>query len=220
MIGPRMMMKKSAALPYDAEVEYLESTGTQWIDTDIPLTFPVSVDLSLAMVSPYGTSGSLPIFGNRANYGGAKVAIWFTTGNKMYALNYGSYDSGYVLPYVTDGQKVSLAIQNGAKLYLDGTLIADGGSPTTQDDTGTILLFQMRDTNKAPASRGQCLRLFSCRFYKSGECVRDLIPVRFTNELGESEGAMYDRVSGDFFRNAGSGEFRFGTDIAGGGING
>ena len=32
LFGDRKMMKR---LPYDAEVEYLESTGTQWIDTEI-----------------------------------------------------------------------------------------------------------------------------------------------------------------------------------------
>ena len=40
----------------------------------------------------------------------------------------------------------------------------------------------------------------------------DLIPVRFTNELGQSEGAMYDRVSGQLFRNAGTGDFIIGPD--------
>lgn len=48
--------------------------------------------------------------------------------------------------------------------------------------------------------------------------VRDMIPVRFTNEQGVSEGAMYDRVSGQLFRNSGTGAFSFGTDIAGGGV--
>jgi hypothetical protein len=37
--------------------------------------------------------------------------------------------------------------------------------------------------------------------------MMDLIPVRFTNELGVSEGAMYDKVSGQLFRNQGTGSF-------------
>lgn len=42
--------------------------------------------------------------------------------------------------------------------------------------------------------------------------VRDMIPVRFTNEHGQSEGAMYDRVSGQLFRNVGTGTFTIGPD--------
>ena len=46
--------------------------------------------------------------------------------------------------------------------------------------------------------------------------VRDFIPVRFTNELGQSEGAMYDRVSGELepFRNKGTGAFLWGPDAS------
>lgn len=39
-----------------------------------------------------------------------------------------------------------------------------------------------------------------------------MIAVRFTNEQGVSEGAMYDRVSGQLFRNAGTGAFTIGPD--------
>lgn len=42
--------------------------------------------------------------------------------------------------------------------------------------------------------------------------VRVFVPVRFTNELGVSEGAMYDKVSGQLFRNQGSGSFILGPD--------
>ena len=42
--------------------------------------------------------------------------------------------------------------------------------------------------------------------------ARDFIPVRFTNELGETEGAMFDRVSGQLFRNDGTGAFIIGPD--------
>ena len=40
----------------------------------------------------------------------------------------------------------------------------------------------------------------------------DLIPVRFTNENGESEGAMYDKVSEQLFKNKCTGKFILGPD--------
>lgn len=49
--------------------------------------------------------------------------------------------------------------------------------------------------------------------YFSGD-VSGAIPVRFTNALGQSEGAMYDRVSRKLFRNAGTGTFTIGPDVA------
>ena len=56
------------------------------------------------------------------------------------------------------------------------------------------------------------MRLYYLKMSKDGSSVRDFIPVRFTNSLGVSEGAMYDRVSGQLFRNAGTGAFVIGPD--------
>lgn len=44
--------------------------------------------------------------------------------------------------------------------------------------------------------------------------VRDFVIVRFTNELGVSEGAMFDKVTKKLFRNAGTGSFVIGPDVA------
>ena len=37
-------------LPYDAEVEYLESTGTQWIDTGIVCSIGIGVKADIALL--------------------------------------------------------------------------------------------------------------------------------------------------------------------------
>lgn len=47
---------------------------------------------------------------------------------------------------------------------------------------------------------------------KQGSNTWDFIPVRFTNENGVSEGAMYDKVSKQLFRNKGTGSFVIGPD--------
>ena len=51
-----------------------------------------------------------------------------------------------------------------------------------------------------------------CMIFLGNTLVRDFIPVRFTNENGVTEGAMYDRVSGALFRNAGTGAFTIGPN--------
>ena len=56
------------------------------------------------------------------------------------------------------------------------------------------------------------MKITSSKIYIDGVIARDFIPVRFTNEQGVSEGAMYDRVSGQLFRNSGTGAFTVGPD--------
>ena len=55
-------------------------------------------------------------------------------------------------------------------------------------------------------------RFHSVRCEKSGEMLFDFQPVRFKNESNEWEGAMFDRVSGNLFRNSGTGAFLIGPD--------
>jgi hypothetical protein len=68
-------------------------------------------------------------------------------------------------------------------------------------------------------------RVFSFKIWIGGAFIRDFIPVRFTNELGQSEGAMYDRANptvgmnpdgsartDGLYRNRGTGIFVIGPD--------
>ena len=55
-------------------------------------------------------------------------------------------------------------------------------------------------------------RFYDFKMYDGDNLVFDGIPVRFTNEQNQSEGAMYDRVSGQLFRNAGTGTLTLGPD--------
>ena len=208
LINLRNALMAGKRLPYDAEVEYLESSGTQWIDTGVPLKFPISAEMTLAMISPYGTLDSLPVFGFRYGGGSAssKFAIWFSKSQLRFALNYGSYDSSWKGSSVQSGQEVHLRTDM-AKLYIDGVLVADGGTVTTSDASNTLTLFQMRDTSSV-ANRGQCVRYYSCKLYDAnGTLVRDYIPVR----VG-TVGYLYDRVTRKLFGNSGAGDFVLGPD--------
>ena len=44
------------------------------------------------------------------------------------------------------------------------------------------------------------------------EVVRDLIPVKFVNDNGEDEGAMYDVINDELLKNKGTGYFTIGPD--------
>lgn len=72
------------------------------------------------------------------------------------------------------------------------------------------MLLLSRQTNHAAFVAHA--RIYSCKLWQDNILVRDYIPVRFTNELGQSEGAMYDRVSKQLFRNQGTGAFLYGND--------
>lgn len=218
--GARQFFERGGAptppLPYDAEVEYLESTGTQWIDTSIVAREGLLVEC-IGNITMWTSNGRL--FGCTSGGRGREFEV--QTGRLDTSQVY--VGSAYSVSYATSipvGQSshvFDLDTTAGAKSFSVDGVVQQTWSTSIGVPLTNIFLF----SNSNGANPGQA-RIYSfwIKDAASGLTILDLIAVRFTNEFGQSEGAMYDRVSGALFRNAGTGAFRFGTDIAGGGING
>ena len=201
LFGDRKMMK---LLPYDAEVEYLESTGTQWIDTEIK----PSEDLATYITFSYQKiEKNATAFGSRSSL----------TSNDRYWINYdGRFEIGYggwhaINMYTDVGVINTIAfneIVNGNHTFtVNGETHTFDGNPNT---TVNIIIFGRLEGSMAPILRK--MRLYSMSMKRNGVLIRDFIPVRFTNENGDNEGATYDRVSGQLFGNQGTGAFIIGPD--------
>lgn len=55
-------------------------------------------------------------------------------------------------------------------------------------------------------------RIYGWRVNRGESTIQECVPVRFTNENNQTEGAMYDKVTKQLFRNQGSGSFIIGPD--------
>ena len=136
------------------------------------------------------------------------------TGGGHLGGGYGMYFSGSSSTAITVGERMSLTVDFTATsqtLKFNGVQVASylayGNSGAV---TRTAYLFGLHAAD-ANIHSFQC-RFGNMRIWQNESLVRDFIPVRFTNELGQSEGAMYDRVSRRLFRNAGTGAFLYGAD--------
>ena len=77
-------------LPYDAEVEWLESTGTQWIVTDTPGESGMTLGVDFLLTNINRTNGSL-IFGIYDNATTEFIPVWKDGGRFTIAYGYGTY---------------------------------------------------------------------------------------------------------------------------------
>ena len=213
--------RRGPALPYDAEVEYLESTGTQWIDTGVFLSGSSKIGMSAILPDLYE---NLALFGasNGAAYNNGEVSLFIsgpTLPKKLTAV-YPTSNSSSTIVSISNRPKYTPNVLS--EMSFDGTGFSIQGIkyPSTwysaYQAERTCALFAV---NRSGGNGQYCSKIKVSMFSidKGGVLVRDMISVRFTNEQGVSEGAMYDRVSGQLFRNSGTGVFGFGTDIAGGG---
>lgn len=204
-----------AALPYDAEVEYLESTGTQLINTGIA---PNSATTRIAGRIYLGTgSGSVAVFGSRVAYNNKAYLLFGYMSDPTYNYKL-RFDFGN-----TNKHSASLGV-GWWNIDISGNILTVSNETYSQSvvadlasasNTVPMFLFSV-STSGSPwaAPVGNGIRCSQFSIWESNVLVRDFIPVRFTNELGVSEGAMYDRVSGQLFGNAGTGAFTIGPDIS------
>lgn len=191
------MARRGAPLPYDAEVEYLESTGTQCIDTGIIPVLWMKFDLEITRLG----SGNTVFFGCRgagtagdnyqcyANWNGKfsnyKLFLW-TGRAEPKAGEYSNYDLGLnVMTRIVGAEVVP---------------------PFSGTNGYAIQLFGFNIIGVKNTESGIC-KFGSFRAYDDEKEYINLKPVR----IGV-EGAMYDRVSGQLLRNAGTGEFIVGPD--------
>ena len=199
------MLAGGAKLPYDAEVEYLESTGTQWIDTGIVASDDVGVSMYIShMVRPSTTRLMFGVFGNTNRFG-----LGWNTENLFVWWNVAS--NGVAVPTIDD-ITIQLNYLN-SRAWSFGSVSAGNILATYNASNTEIRLLNGRvmggDNNIFGTSAA--LKFGETNISSGTAIVRNFIPVRFTNELGVSEGAMYDRVSKQLFRNAGTGAFVFPT---------
>lgn len=210
MLGCRQGMNGNTKLPYDAEVEYLESTGTQYINTGIVPNNNLGFILDIAYVGEGGTYGRL--FGTQANgYSGSLTIRRYnpSSGDIQFqsigtGIN-GKYES---VPYDTNRKVYGINEPQGSLTVSGSVIVSD--MAISSGITYSAWLF---GTNNVAQYGLAKLYSFKVLNHSNGSFVADMIPVRFTNELGQSEGAMYDRVSGQIFRNQGTGAFLYGRDI-------
>lgn len=209
-LARRRMMMGGSAKPYDAEVEYLQVNGHQYIDTgiipnhtnefDVDLTYIGSNEQNQAIIGARNANQQATSWSNMS------LSIWLGT-NAEYAANDKNIDSG-ALGRLTVNNRYILSIRN-RKFYLDSVQKWSSGQSENYNYTNTTIgLLHSHGTNNFwDTRRGHNLKLHSVKIYSYAQLVRDYIPVRVGNT-----GYLYDRVSGQLFGNAGTGQFTIGPD--------
>ena len=183
-------------LPYDAEVEYLESSGTQYIDTGICATNTTRAELGLRIIRIIIRTG---IFGT---FEAPKSFYIYNSSEGYLQTGFGQYTAqGY---NGNNTQYFDILFDNFS-VYRNGVKIISF-TPMVFTNTVSLVLFSMNRANSTLYS-GCPIELYYCKLFKDDILVRDFIPVR----VGTT-GYMYDKVSGQLFGNAGTGDFILGPD--------
>lgn len=193
-----MCVQQHGGLPAGyQEVEYIESTGTQYIDTKFTPNFNTRTICSFQITSLEEKFG---LFGSRQS-----------STNSMYTfqkISNGKWGTSYGNQFpnnIKDADLEKHVIDKNKNItYMDNEIIntiLETQQYTTSND---MFIFCIND--HGTASLFGKFKLYYTKIYNGNELVRDFVPCY---RKTDNKPGLYDRVNGVFYTNQGTGEFLY-----------
>ena len=193
-------------------VEYIESTGQQWIDTGIPynsFTDEIKCSVEVTEVSQYGAVfGTFETINGTARYFAVRR---FTSQNRWQIMAASSKTFGQDSLLLDTRYDICISPPPGYSSINEETFST--GSSQNFVFSLPIYVFAVRNSNNVSGQINSCCRLYSYSHRRDGELLLDLVPVRVDDGDGNPVGCLYDCVSGDLFVNGSKVPFLVGPDL-------
>lgn len=190
-------------LPYGyTELEYIESSGTQYIDTGFKPNQNSRIVIKFQLLSAPSTTW---IFGARNSNTDATMGVFWYTNTTTWCADYDGNSQRYNFPssigatdlIFVDYNKNTISLNDNNHIFSERTFQnANTLAMLAISTAGTI-------TNFARA------KLFQCAIYDNDTLIRDYVPCKTEN----AEVGLYDLVNGIFYGNSGTGTFSAGPDV-------
>lgn len=179
-------------------VEYIESSGTQYIDTG----FKPNQDTGIVMdIQPLNT-GTFPYYGARNGTGEASFVMWNLELNQI-RFDYDTTTNPVDVSSYTS--RVLIDVNKNTAKYGDYTT-STTYAPFSIDYT--MCLLGNKDANGVD-ERQMSARLYSCKIYDNGVLARDYVPAKDADGVG----CLFDKVSMQLVYSSGTSQFAAGPEI-------
>lgn len=184
------------------ELEYLEGTGTQWINTALKTTDDSEVEIQFSFTE----EGTKAIYGARTEFNHGVAILTLNSTNMYHQFSAQSKDD-FIIENINDDSIIT-AINN----INTCTFIIDGQDPKIYTNfksdkigVGDIYLFTTNKDGSGADSRCFVGKIYSYKHYRNGVLVQNLIPVLDPMNTP----CMYDTLSQMYLYNSGKNEFLY-----------
>lgn len=186
-------------------VEYIESTGTQYLDIGLNVTEFDKVDIDYLVTNPKAWTGLFGVDGvdesKRVGYN--NPASFFCIGwySSIYTFN---------APSVARHLLSFEGVQGMQKVMIDNNTVLEKNDNRQPIGDTSAFLFAISYNGAPKLAELFHAKMYSCKLYLDGDLVADLRPAirEEDNVVG-----MYDAVRDIFLENQGSGAFVAGPEI-------
>ncbi len=185
-------------------VEYLESTGAQFIDTGVRGKVGIAAELDHSWTSALDKT----LLGSRNGSSHRFFVFHNNKGRLGYGLDgtfayyKGSADTSYDTRYLA----LAKMLDGEQSLVLDGTPYGTAGTISSSFDSGNdMYLFGCNDNGSLALSASA--KVYSAKIWEGDALVRWFVPCLDP----DGEPAMFDRATGSWFRNGSATPFQYGA---------
>lgn len=175
------------------QLEYIESSGTQWIDTGVKPNQAYTLEVKFQTTQT--SAGGIAV--SDQNWESNGFGIWCN------ASGFGSQSATNLTLSGADPIEAILS-QNG--LFVDGEQI---WTPSAESFTAAANMTICALNRNGSISEKLTGKIYYVRLLSNGQAVRDFVPCK--NASGAV--GLYDTVGGQFYANAGTGTFTAGPEV-------
>ena len=196
--GGKVGMNVPSRLPSGyTELTYIESTGTQYIDTEFKSNQDTRVVMDVEITGANESLAANDMFGCRTSTYSKAYAVQWSMTNKCFQHFYNDGLDGLNFGDFTR----QIIEMNKNVLSLNG-ITHERTYAAFQCDY-SMYLFALN--NAGTATFFSKMRVYSCQIYNNGTLIRDFIPcINANGEVG-----LYDTVNKKFYGNKGTGVFTY-----------
>ena len=184
------------------ELEYIESSGIQYIDTKLVADNDTRVDIKVQPKSGNNTF----LFGGRDNdqYNSFALEVFHNGKPETVYIEYGTEAQTIdcTRPLTVEPVRINIFIDDG-RGGKDGFVDAKNVSFSDQSFSASNNMFLFGLNDRGIFTAGTTCRLYRCEIFKNGRRIRWFVPAIDKNDVP----GLYDRINNEFYYNEGQGGF-------------
>lgn len=197
---------RSSQLPAGyTELEYIESSGTQYINTGVVLGQDyTNTNIKLEYDALINSGANWQVCGTMGLEG-----IYIGVNNSdiiCYGTGFSDTSTGVTNPfvkckYINDAKNGVIKVTN---LSTNTDIVNLTYTPVTKTKVLPMILFSFSESATIISSNKMSGKMYNVKIYNNNELIRHFIPAK---RLSDSVVGMYDLISNTFFTNSGTGSF-------------
>ena len=194
--------QKTSVLPEEyTQVDYIEGTGTQYLDTNIPMSDIIKVEGEFA----YNSTSSIQGFFGR--YTANLTTIQSILNNSNSSINFKWLSENFTI--ALDTNKHSFILSN-QEIVIDGVVKKTYNLEKAQDNYSLVLMARRDDGSGSGTKNYASMKIYNFKIHTDNGLVRNFIPCyrNSDNEVG-----MYDLITDTFYTNQGTSVFTYNSVV-------